>query len=253
MSRSRQHAKAWSVTALAKDYPAGDHVPAHRHRRGQVLYAESGVMCVTTTAGIWVVPPQRALWMPSGTVHDVRIQGVVGARTLYLDRATSAMLGARCKILVVSSLLRELILEAVHSYGARDAGRMRMLSPLLLHELREAGESGVCIPVPSDRRLAAVCNRLLDDASGAETLEQLARHAGASSRTLARLFERELKMSFVRWRQHVRLANALGRITAGEAIKNVARGAGYASCSAFTAMFRQVLGVTPSAVARQRG
>jgi AraC-like DNA-binding protein len=79
----------------------------------------------------------------------------------------------------------------------------------------------------------------------------LASFAGASSRTLARLFERELKMTFVRWRQQVRLARALSQMTAGESIKKVARGAGYASCSAFSAMFHRVLGVAPTSYLRQ--
>jgi AraC-like DNA-binding protein len=238
--------RAWPVTALAKDYAAGWHVPTHRHRRGQVVYAESGVMRVTTREGIWMVPPQRALWMPVGMPHDARMEGRVAARTLYLDRATSASLGARCKIVVVTKLLRELILEAVRVYGARDARRMRLVSPLLLNELRSADEGGMCIPTPSDPRLARVCSRVLGDAASADTIDQLAQQGGASSRTMARLFERELKMSFVRWRQHVRLARALSQMTTGDAIKTVARDAGYASCSAFSAMFKRVLGVTPT-------
>ena len=91
-----------------------------------------------------------------------------------------------------------------------------------------------------------MCHRLLGDTTRAETLEQLAYHAGASSRTMARLCERELKMSFVHWRQHVRLARALSQMATGDPIKTVARDAGYQSASAFSAMFRRVLGVTPT-------
>jgi AraC-like DNA-binding protein len=251
VSRSRHAGRgrpsaAWPMTALAKDYAAGWQVPRHRHRRGQLIYAESGVARVTTREGIWIVPPQRALWMPVGMAHEVRMEGDVAARTLYLDRATSTPFGARCRIVVVTLLLRELILAAVRAYGVRDARRMKLMSPFLLHELRTAEEAGMCIPMPSDRRLARVCHRLLGDTTSAETLEQLAYHAGASSRTMTRLFERELKMSFAHWRQHVRLARALSQMATGDAIKTVARDAGYSSASAFSAMFRRVLGVTPT-------
>jgi AraC-like DNA-binding protein len=68
---------------------------------------------------------------------------------------------------------------------------------------------------------------------------------------LARLFEKELQMSFVRWRQHVRLARALSRMCLGHSIKTVARDAGYASCSAFSNMFHRVLGVTPTDYMKQ--
>ena len=243
---------AWPVTALAKVYPADTHVPPHRHRRGQVVYAESGVTRVATNEGIWIVPPQRALWIPAGRVHEARAESEVALRTLYLDRATSAPFGARCKVVAVSSLLRELILEAVRAYGGRDRRRMKTMSPFLIHELLAAEEAGLCIPMPSDPRLQRVCDRVLEDPSREETLDALASVAGASSRTLARLFERELDMTFVRWRQHVRLARALSQMTAGEPIKRVARNAGYASSSAFTAMFHRVLGFAPTRYLRQR-
>jgi len=237
---------AWPITALAKEYPQGWHVAMHRHRRGQLIYAKSGVMHVTTREGIWIVPPQRSLWIPLGMPHEIHMEGRVDVRMLYLDRATSASFGTHCKVLTVSALLRELILSAVDAHAERQQQRLSMLAPLLLHELQTADEIDFHIPVPSDPRLKSVCQRLLNGTSHAETLEQLALRAGASSRTLARLFENELHMSFVRWRQHVRLARALSQMSRGYAIKAVARDAGYASCSAFSSMFHRVLGVTPT-------
>ncbi|NMW23105.1 AraC family transcriptional regulator [Rhodanobacter soli] len=254
MSRFRQQptsVKAWPITALAKDYPRGWHVSGHRHRRGQLIYAKSGVMNVTTREGIWIVPPQRALWMPLGMEHEIRMEGRVAVRMLYLDRPSSAVFGSHCKVLSVSALLRELILAAVKAHAEKRRGRMAILAPLMVHELQEANEEALHIPVPSDPRLKNVCQRLLSGTSAMDTLEQLAAHAGASSRTLARLFESELQMSFVHWRQQVRLARALSQISQGHAIKSVARDAGYTSCSAFSSMFHRVLGLTPTHYMRQ--
>lgn len=254
MSRFRQQPariKAWPITALAKDYPRGWHVPRHRHRRGQLIYAKAGVMHVTTREGIWIVPPQRALWIPLGMEHEIQMEGQVAVRMLYLDRANSTLFGPHCKVLSIPSLLRELILAAVQAHAEKGRDRMAILAPLLLHELQQADEEALHIPVPSDPRLKNICQRLLAGTSRVETLEQLAVHAGASSRTLARLFESELQMSFVHWRQHVRLARALSQISQGYAIKTVARNAGYASCSAFSSMFHRVLGITPTHYMRQ--
>ncbi|MFK2890933.1 AraC family transcriptional regulator [Dyella flagellata] len=254
MSRFRQQPaqlKAWPITALAKDYPRGWHVPRHRHRRGQLIYAKAGVMHVTTREGIWIVPPQRALWIPPGMEHEIQMEGQVAVRMLYLDRSNSALFGLHCKVLSVPALLRELILAAVQAHAEKHRERIRVLAPLLLHELQEANVEALHIPVPTDPRLKNVCQRLLAGSSRVETLEQLAAHVGASSRTLARLFESELKMSFVHWRQHVRLARALSQISQGHAIKTVARDAGYASCSAFSSMFHRMLGITPTHYMRQ--
>src|SRR5688572_26128543 len=184
--RNGQRRPRWPITALAKDYPAGGWVPRHRHRRGQLIHAESGVVRVTSRQGVWIVPPQRALWVPVEMPHEVAMEGPVAARTLYLDRETSAPLGGRCRVLAVSPLLRELVLAAVDSYRARDAARLDVMRPLLLHELQAAAETGMCIPMPTEPRLARLCERLLADASRAETLAQLAQTTGASSRTLAR-------------------------------------------------------------------
>lgn len=249
MSRFGQplrYSSAWPITALAKEYPQGWHVAVHRHRRGQLIYATSGVMHVTTREGIWIVPPQRSLWIPVGMPHEIHMEGQVAVRMLYLDRATSASFGTHCKVLTVSNLLRELILAAVQAHAEKHRQRIGMLAPLLLHELQTADEVAFHIPMPSDPRLKSVCQRLLNGTSHAETLEQLALRAGASSRTLARLFESELHMSFVRWRQHVRLARALSQMSRGFSIKAVARDAGYANCSAFSSMFHRMLGVTPT-------
>ncbi|SHL61761.1 helix-turn-helix transcriptional regulator [Rhodanobacter sp. OK091] len=254
MSRFRQQSArvpSWPITALAKNYPQGWHVAKHRHRRGQLIYAKSGVMHVTTREGIWIVPPQRSLWIPLGMEHEIHMEGQVSVRMLYLDRPTSASFGPHCKVLAVSALLRELVLAAVQAHVDKAHERMTILIPLLLHELHTADETAFHIPVPADPRLKNVCRRLLAGTSHVETLEQLAARAGASSRTLARLFEKELQMSFVRWRQHVRLARALSRMCLGHSIKTVARDAGYASCSAFSSMFHRVLGVTPTDYMKQ--
>ncbi|SEJ32374.1 AraC family transcriptional regulator [Frateuria terrea] len=255
MSRIRQTSsgRAWPITALAKVYPRGWHVARHRHRRGQLIYAKTGVMQVTTREGIWIVPPQRALWIPVGMLHEIHMEGQVAVRMLYLDAPTSAPFGPHCRVLSVASLLRELILAAVSAHEDKQGERMAMLAPLLLHELQAADEMALHIPVPSDPRLRKVCQRLLAGNVQGETLEQLAARAGASSRTLARLFERELHMSFVRWRQHVRLARAVSQMSLGRSIKTVARDAGYASSSAFIDMFRRVLGVTPTDYLRYAG
>jgi len=208
-------------------------------------------MHVTTREGIWIVPPQRALWIPLDMEHEIQMEGNVAVRMLYMDRTHSAMFGSHCKVLSVTALLRELILSAAQAHAEKRRERMAILAGLLLHELQEADEEALHIPVPSDPRLKNVCQRLLAGTSGVETLEQLAAHVGASSRTLARLFDGELQMSFVRWRQHVRLARALSQISQGRPIKVVARDAGYANCSAFSSMFRRVLGIMPTDYMKQ--
>jgi hypothetical protein len=95
------------VAALAGEYPPNSFDPPHSHKRGQLIYAISGVLVCSTSDATYVVPPQRAVG-PSGVVHEARTRGHV-SRTLYLDD----LLARRCRDphRSVSSLLRELIVE----------------------------------------------------------------------------------------------------------------------------------------------
>jgi AraC-like DNA-binding protein len=171
----------------------------------------------------------------------------VAMRTLYVAPETAAALPARCQVIEVSDLLRALILAAMDEpvdYGRGSRGAA--IAQLLLHELRSLPELPLHLPMPRDDRLQAVCRRVLDRIGDDLDIETLAADAGMSSRSLARLFQRETGMGFQAWRQQARLAEALARLSSGRPVALVASDLGYASAAAFTAMFRRALGTTPS-------
>lgn len=234
------------VVALAKEYAHGTRVPPHAHRRAQLLYAITGTLRVTTEAGAWIVPSLRAVWIPPGVEHGFLIAGDVSMRTLYVDSRKAVVPDAgRCRVVAVSDLLRALILAACNERGDGDGGRVALMSGLILSELARAPEVPLSLPMPRDRRLAALCRALLDEPGRDDTLEGWAERCGASARTLARLFRRETGLSFGVWRQQARLAEALARLAQGDGVATAARAAGYGSPSAFSAMFRRALGETP--------
>jgi AraC-like DNA-binding protein/mannose-6-phosphate isomerase-like protein (cupin superfamily) len=234
------------IAGMPKDWPAGSYIPPHTHRRAQLAWAADGVMLVTAGAVTWVVPPQRALWIPAGTVHAIRMSGAVAMRTLYIEPGAARKLPKDCKIVLMSGLLRELVLEAVRAPLDEDNhGRMSHVEALILNEIRTLDAEPLALAMPRDKRLRVVCEALLREPGREETLEQWSDKAGASSRTLARLFAGETGMRFVDWRRQARLAAALVRLAEGKDVASVARGLGYASASAFTAMFRQSLGKAP--------
>jgi AraC-like DNA-binding protein len=234
------------VGAMPKDFPAGHHIPPHRHERGQLLYATTGVMQVTTGQGTWIVPPQRALWIPPGVMHEIRMSGAVAMRTLYIAAGTAAVLPAACQVIAVSDLLRALILAAMTEPVEYDAdSRGAAIARLLLHELRGVPALPLHLPIPREARLKAVCARVMAHLGRDIDIGTLAREAGMSGRSLARLFQRETGMGFQAWRQQARLAEALALLSGGKPVALVARELGYASPAAFTAMFRRTLGTTP--------
>jgi AraC-like DNA-binding protein len=232
------------VAAMAKDFPDGAEVGSHAHSRCQLIWAVTGVMRVTSAEAAWIVPPNRALWMPAGAEHAIRRCGRVAMRTLYIDPAAVAGLGA--KVVAVPRLLRELILEAVRApLDYNEHGRMGHVAALILDELRALEAQPLRLPLPRDPRLRRLCEALLREPGRGETLDEWGERVGASGRTLARLFSAETGMRFTDWRSQARLAHAMARLAKGEALGAIAAGLGYKSSSAFIALFRRTLGATP--------
>ncbi|KAB8188266.1 helix-turn-helix domain-containing protein [Nonomuraea phyllanthi] len=230
----------------------GAGIDAHRHETHQIVYACRGVVSVTTRAGTWVAPANRAIWIPAGTVHEHRAHGDTDLRLVGL-RDNPLGLG-RPAVLAVGPLLRELIIAytaddpghlPAERWEAGDGGERARLWAVLLDRLRRAPQQQLHLPTAGDPRLAAVCAILHRDPADGRTLAQLAVEAGTSDRTLARLCRRELGMSFPQWRTQLRLHHALLMLADGVPVTTVAHRCGWASASAFIDVFGRAFGYTP--------
>ncbi len=234
------------VWGLAMTYPSGHELPLHRHTTGQLVYASRGVMTVHTEGGIWVVPAHRAVWVPPDTEHRITMSGEVEMRTVYLARDLVFAGVTECSVVNVSPLLRELILHAVERAPLYAAVTAHVnLIGLLVDQLQALPAVPLQLPAPRDPRARRAAESLRASPADAADLDRVARRAGASKRTLERLFQSETGMSFGTWRQQLRLMQALERLAAGESVTEVALAVGYDSTSAFISRFRQVLGTTP--------
>ena len=235
-----------AVAAMPKEFPAQFVIEPHSHERAQLIFATRGTMRVVTGKALWVVPPQRALWMPAETVHGIEMLQAASMRTLYLREDAASGMPGECRVLQVSPLLRELIVRAtelpVHYDEEGTAGH---LIALLLAELHGSQSLGLELPMPSSPRLLRLCRALLHDPGDRRTLPAWASSVHASERTLARLFHKETGLSFAAWRQQVRVLEAMGRLGAGQPVTQVALDLGYDSVSAFCAMFRRATGSPP--------
>ncbi|VVE89988.1 AraC family transcriptional regulator [Pandoraea bronchicola] len=244
------------VCALAKDYPDGFVVRAHTHQRAQLMYASAGILEVRTDTSFWVIPPQRALWIPGEVAHEVRMRGRVEMRTIYVDVVRSGISAPDMPVVIrVSALLRELILRAMTlpedwSPDGRDA----LVMALLLAEVEWKSDSPLHLQVPRDARLRKIFDIYLSTPADTRSLQDWAVEVGASSRTLERRFMTEFGVPFREWRQQMRLLGALPLLGAGRPITQVALEVGYDTPSAFSTMFRRFMGVTPSEyLTRARG
>jgi AraC-like DNA-binding protein/quercetin dioxygenase-like cupin family protein len=234
------------VVALGVSYGPGARIPRHRHRSAQLIAAISGVMTVTTRDGRFVVPPQRGVWVPPLTEHRIRMTGEVAMRTVYFSRALATKLPQQCCVVQVTPLLRELVLRAVElARSPATPAHEARIRALIFDEVKQAKVAPLHLPLPADARALRVTRALHADPGDQRSIAGFAKLSGASPRTLARLFRRETGMSFGAWRQQLRLLRALERLAAGDPVMTAALELGYDSPSAFIAMFKRTLGVSP--------
>ncbi len=241
------------VRVVARNLDADELLRAHQHAWGQVTYALDGAVQVNANHQTWFVPPLRAIWIPPFIQHEVRTLERAQLRAIYVDSSVAPLRGDECVVLEVSGLMRELVralttieLSEDANEGAQKQLRESHLAACLLDELANAAPLPLNVPMPRDSRLRSLCELLIANPASNLSLADLSKQVGASERTLARLFQSEMQMSFGLWRQQMRLARAAPLIVSGKPLSVVAAELGYASQSAFSAMFKKTFGETPS-------
>src|ERR1700686_5797889 len=141
------------MASVSADLDDGHVIPEHSHPEDQLLFASSGVMTLRTKQGVWVVPPLRAVWIPANTPHSVAMSGPVSMRTLYFLPRLIRTLPAKCFVMNVSSLLRELILHACKFPKLnKRAPVQRVIIEIIVHQLEAAHSIPLQLPHPTDSR-----------------------------------------------------------------------------------------------------
>lgn len=256
-SASRPPTAERPVRSRSRSLAMDAHITAHQHRWAQFTYCASGLMQVTVTQGdvqtTRIVPPSRAVWIPPDVEHHVVVLETAELRTVDLSPTVTPSGWAECRVLVVSKLLREL----VHALeGSQPGARDDLLMALTLDEMTRSDTQDLGVPMPhpehGDKRLRALCEGVLRNPAEKTQLKEWVTEIGASERTVARLFRDELGTSYQQWRLQAVLAHALPQLARGAPIAQVAAAAGYASDSAFSAMFKQAMGQAPSHFRRKR-
>lgn len=241
-----------SISTLAYDYPPAFQVPEHAHGADQMIYATHGVMEVSAGQSFWLIPPQFGIWIPARTLHRIRMPAAVSMRTLYLRRRLASKLPVHCTVLHVTPLLRELILEAVRIGQLRTRNRLHAaLRELIVFHLEGSSAVPMLLTFPKDARALAVAESLMDQQANNPSLVDLCSKAGASVRTVERLFRSEVGTDIATWRRQARLMKAVELLAGGGLVKQAAFATGYRQPSAFVEMFRRTFGRTPKAWAAE--
>jgi AraC-like DNA-binding protein/quercetin dioxygenase-like cupin family protein len=236
--------------ALSTTYSSGYVLHPHAHAAHQLLFASSGAMTVTGDCTTWLIPPRRAVLIPAGIEHSIRMWGEVAMRSLYFPVAAPApAFETTCRVISVSPFLRELILRIAElaALDSRVAPEARLMS-VLMDELETAHIEPLLLPLPVDPRALKAADLVLKNPAEGATIPAVARCCGLSARTLERLFRAETGMRFGLWRQKARLLESVRVLAEGGSVTDAALESGYSSVSAYIGAFKQTFGYTPGAM-----
>src|SRR4029450_10711886 len=141
--------------ALSTTYSNGSVLHPHKHASHQLLFASTGAMTVTGDRTSWMIPPGRAVLIPAGISHAIRMWGEVAMRSLYFPvNAPAPVFDAQtCRVISVSPLLRELILRVAElaALDSRVAAEARLMR-VLMDDLEMAHVEPLLLPLLADSR-----------------------------------------------------------------------------------------------------
>ncbi len=230
----------------------------HAHRKHQLLYSAAGALHLEVEGAQWLLPPQRAGWIPATMRHRVRATGPVALRTVYLEPGCGAPEAWAPRVFAVSPLAREMILYAMR-WGPACAPAdplarafFEALGALLGEWLGDARP--YYLPAARSPELGRAMRLVLERLGEPLTVAEVARAAGLSTRTLARRFADEAQTSWRRFLHDARMLEAMDLLARpGARVTEAALAVGFESLGAFSRAFERFAGESPRDYRRRVG
>ncbi|QGM07436.1 helix-turn-helix domain-containing protein [Stenotrophomonas maltophilia] len=218
----------------------------HRHARGQLLGAHQGLLRIAADDLHWLLPAGHVAWIPPLLPHALASTSAFDGWSLYFSAQACTDLPAAPRIFQPGPLLQAAVIRALQwPHVPLDATQAR-LAGVIADEIAASKPLPLALPQPRDRRLQKLAAALARAPHDNRSIEDWAASSGLSSRSLARHWLAETGLSPSQWRQRLRVLLALPRLLSGEPVISVALSMGYDTPSAFIAVFKREMGVTPA-------
>lgn len=228
-------------------------IPLHQHDKGQFLYTEGGVVYVTTAEKTFFLPARHYMWIPSGVIHGIHPSSAdVIMRNLYFpEEAGQSAFFKRMAIYPITDLILQMIVFSHRFEGHIDkhdktAFRLTLALKTVLPELSKY-HLPLALPYAKDKRLKEVISYLQTNLQSIIMFPEVASKFGLSERSLSRLFQSDVGMSFIQYLTLLRMIRAIQYLLEDKVpVKEVASLVGYNSIPTFSNTFYKVLGIRPS-------
>ena len=235
------------VISLSKYFPKDVLVEPHYHRRGQIIYADSGVMELYINHNYWLIPPLKGIWIPPYCEHQMRAKTNLHLKTLYIDlNKSNFQLPTEILEISISPLLKELLIRAsnIPYHYSKNSFEEKLLN-FTIDEILNCKNNLPHLPIGKDPRIQSLCKYLIKNPKDKQSLTAWGLNLGASPRTIMRLFQQQTGLSYTLWRENLKVLHAITLLTEGKSVGYIATNLGYASQSSFSVMFKRITGTSP--------
>ena len=235
------------------------YVVEHKHNKAQFLYCEGGIVYVKIGKDTFYLPARHYMWIPPHTEHSIHPNTPeVILRNLYFpinegDHAFYKKVG----IYPADGLLLELLLFSNQWKG--DISPENRSEYIIAQAFKEIlpkvskASLRLALPLPHDERLKKIVQFLDDNMDSSITMKKITAEFGFSERSLSRLFQKDLAMTFVQYFTILRMLRALQLLIDGSySISEISNMVGYNSLPTFSNTFQKVIGVRPTDYSKKK-
>ncbi|OCX66571.1 hypothetical protein BFP70_04260 [Thioclava sp. SK-1] len=228
-----------------EDMPDNATYPALRHPWGEFVYCYRGVTELRSGGQVFLAPPHMAFWIPADVDQIGYNRRATTHISIYIDPSLCGGMPQGATSLSVTPLLRAMLDRLAGAQFDATPRQARLLR-VMVDEMAGCTLAQSFLPDSDHPALRRLLSSLHDTPWNRQGAGILARRFGLSERTLARLCQRDLGMSLTEWRNRLRVVRAIAMLQDGQRVETIALDLGYATASAFIAMFKGITGDSPA-------
>lgn len=228
-------------------------LPLHSHTKNQLTYVEGGIAYIYMLNKTYIIPARHYVWIPARLEHFLKVRNsATQTRNIYFprDEKDKNTFFDELGIYPVNNLLFEMIVftETWNGTIGKNSEAFTFLSAIKnILPLLGTKSFPVALPTTLNPRLRPIVLYLSQNFSKNITIENLAERFDMGERTLSRLFQSTMSISFLQYLRLLRVVKAMEMILQNEhTTSEIAYLTGYNSLAAFSKAFYQLTNIRPS-------
>ncbi|WP_442591571.1 AraC family transcriptional regulator [Pedobacter sp. AW31-3R] len=228
-------------------------LPLHSHTKSQLTYVDGGIAYIHIANKTYIIPARHYVWIPAGLEHFVKVRNsATVTRNLYFYTTDDAKFPfyQELGIYPVNNLLFEMLVFTENWSGSieKNEPAFTFLSAIKnILPVMGIKSYPIALPTTDNTRLKPILLYLSQNYEKTITLENISARFGMGERTLSRLFQSTMSISFLQYLKLLRIVKAIEMILQNDkSTSEIAYLSGYNSLASFSKAFYQLTNFRPS-------